>query len=189
MLVRAILRGIADEIAIVTHIFKPSPLTNLVNKHNAIANNDDRLKKIYPETTGKELKELIALHEPETQIELLYGYIVDTRKIHAIKIDENNACELPTADTTDSANSFVKESTPIDKSNDDYDKNADDDREIKLYLIKTLVTIVVSTLSVILLGIFIYSLETNTLPNNEIIKAIFTTMVDIIKLIVLPSKD
>jgi hypothetical protein len=187
MLVRAILRGIADEIAIVTHVFKPSPLTNLVNKHNTIANNDDRLKKIYPETTGKELKELIALHEPETQVELLYGYIVDTRKIHAIKIDENDACELPTTDTTDSVNSSVKESTPTVKPTDK--SNDDDDRQIKLYLIKTLVTIVVSTLGAILLGIFIYSLETNTLPNNEIIKAIFTTMVDIIKLIVLPSKD
>ena len=75
MIVHEILRGIDDDTTIVFHLLNPSPINELVQKHNRIATIDDRLQKVDEKTTGAELKLALSKHEPETQVMLMYDYI------------------------------------------------------------------------------------------------------------------
>lgn len=80
-LVRSILKGIADDRALDGHFNVASPLRDFVEQYNKIALHDDNLPKITALSTGSQLKEAIALLEPESQLTLLYKYSHATKTL------------------------------------------------------------------------------------------------------------
>lgn len=76
ILVRSILKGLADDRALDGHVATASPVRDLVEQYNKIAIHDDNLPKITALSTGLQLKDSIGLLEPEDQVALLHKYTV-----------------------------------------------------------------------------------------------------------------
>jgi hypothetical protein len=81
ILVRAILKGIADDRALDGHLLVASPLRDLVEQYNKIALHNDHLPKIIALSTGLQLKEAIHQLDPEEQVALLHKYSVATKSL------------------------------------------------------------------------------------------------------------
>ena len=80
-LVRAILKGIADDRALDGHLSAASPLRDLVEQYNKMALHNDHLPKIMNLSSGSQLKNAIALLDPELQVKLLHKYSVATKSL------------------------------------------------------------------------------------------------------------
>jgi len=81
-LVRAILRGIADDRPIDRHISIASPLRDLIEQYNKVAITDDNLPPITALSKGSELKEAIDKMDPEIQVKLLHKYSQSTKTLN-----------------------------------------------------------------------------------------------------------
>lgn len=75
MLVERVLKGISDSRAVSDHKPGRLPVDDLVDEYMKVARLIDALPNIEPESTGRELKDGIALMDPEDQVRLLYGYL------------------------------------------------------------------------------------------------------------------
>ena len=86
MLVDEVLKGIANDFVISGHLIGNSPLKELVNKHNKLADLNDSLPRLSERSTGSELKDALGRHDLDTLIELLADYN-KAKKIAILKDD------------------------------------------------------------------------------------------------------
>jgi hypothetical protein len=75
MLVERVLKGISDTRAVSDHKPGHTSLDVLVEAYNKKAAHVDEFPNMTPESTGRELKNAIALMDSEDQVQLLYLYL------------------------------------------------------------------------------------------------------------------
>ena len=75
MLVERVLKGISDSRAVSDHKPGKLPVDYLFEEYNEKAIHVAELPNLVPESTGRELKDAIALMDPEDQVRLLYMYL------------------------------------------------------------------------------------------------------------------
>lgn len=80
-LLETVLAGISDTLAVSEHAAGPSPFNELVRDYAKQCERDDRLPKISGASTGRELKDAIALLDPVLQLALLNHYAHATKDL------------------------------------------------------------------------------------------------------------
>lgn len=75
MLVERILKGISDTRAVTDHKPGHMAIDDLVDAYNKKVAHVDELPNMLPESTGRQLKDAIALMDAEDQVQLLYLYL------------------------------------------------------------------------------------------------------------------
>lgn len=75
MLVERVLKGISDTRAVTDHKPGHTAVDSLVEAYNKKVAHVDELPNMLPESTGRELKDAIAMMDPEDQVQLLYLYL------------------------------------------------------------------------------------------------------------------
>lgn len=80
-LVKAILKGISDDRIIGNHIAIASPMRDLIEQYNKLAFNNDALPPVLSTSTGEQLKQAVAMLDPEIQVALLHKYSVATKTL------------------------------------------------------------------------------------------------------------
>jgi hypothetical protein len=80
-LLEAVLAGISDTLTMGAHPAGPSPFNELLKAYQFQCGRDDRLPKVNNDSTGRELKDAIALLDPVMQVSLLNRYAHATKDL------------------------------------------------------------------------------------------------------------
>lgn len=159
-LVRAILKGIADDRTIDSHrLINSAPLKEFIEQYNRIAAHNDNLPVVTSLTTGEQLKAAVEKMDPDDQVALLYKYSVATQ----------TAESLPTP-------------APVTVAEDEQIKA--DARNVRVFMVKAMITMVAVFACIIVGATVAISVKSGVLTDTGVINTIMNTAGQIIRLII-----
>ena len=186
MFVNVTLKGISDNDSIEPALATSEPLQRLVQQHNRIAFTIDHIDVITKDFTGAQLKSELEKHSPEVLIGLLNEYISVTKIIVNDKVEPNVVqVEVIDKNQEDAGLTLTnKHYTPYDNDG----LRANDKKDIKVYLIKTMINIGAASV-LLLLGAALYiAWAAKEMPDNEFINILLKGTTEIVKFIFMASK-